>query len=80
MTGCWAARGCDDELQSRCPHAIDPTEKCPSECFYSKCHRPTRKATSDPDLIFSPDIDRDAAAKENCVYCEFFLTNGPRIG
>lgn len=79
MTGCWSKRGCDEELMSRCPHAINPAEKCPSGCFYAQCHRPTRKTTADPDLIFSQSVDRDAAAKENCVYCEFFLTKGPRV-
>lgn len=80
MAGCWATRGCDEELQSRCPHAIDPTEKCPSGCFYAQCQRPTRKTTGDPELVFNPEIDRDAAAKESCTYCEFFLTKGPRLG
>ncbi|MEN6429676.1 MAG: hypothetical protein ABFC80_02380 [Coriobacteriales bacterium] len=76
---CWSTRGCDDELQGRCPHAIDPSEKCPSGCYYTQCTRPTHRVTSDPALVFDPAVDRDAAAKEICVYCEFFLTRGPRL-
>jgi len=80
VTGCWSTRGCDAEMQATCPHATDPTEKCPAECFYAKCGLPTHKTTSDPALIFEPFIDRDAAIKEPCIYCEFFLTRGPRVG
>jgi hypothetical protein len=79
VAGCWSKRGCTDEMQAACPHAIDPTEKCPAECYYGKCGNDTNKATGDPALIFNPDIDRSAAAKQQCVYCEFFLTRGPRL-
>jgi hypothetical protein len=30
-------------------------------------------------MIFDPSIDRRTAIKENCTYCEFFLTNGPKM-
>lgn len=80
MTGCWSGRGCDEEMASRCPHATDPTEKCPAGCFYAQCQRAAHVITCDPALIFDPAVDRDAAAKEPCVYCGFFLTRGPRVG
>ncbi len=66
-------------MQAECPHAVDPTEKCPAECYYAKCGRETNRATSDPALIWAPDIDRSVAAKQQCFYCEFFLTKGPRL-
>jgi len=76
---CWSERGCDDEMQERCPHAIDPAEQCPMACFYAKCDRETYSLTSDPGLVFDPTIDRSAAAREICTRCAFFLTNGPRL-
>lgn len=66
-------------MQANCPHAVDPDEKCPARCSYGQCYNETRDSTSDPALIFDPTIDRDAAAKESCVFCAFFLRNGPRI-
>lgn len=76
---CWSNRGCDDEMQSRCPHAIDPTEQCPLSCMFAKCDRPTHATTGNPDLIFDPTVDRSKAAKEICTACAFFLTSGPRL-
>lgn len=76
---CWSHRGCDDEMRGRCPHAIDPEEKCPSGCLYAMCDKPTHQMTSDPALIFSPDVDRRAAAKEICTTCAHFLRHGPRV-
>ena len=76
---CWSNRGCDEEMRSRCPHAIDPAEQCPISCHYASCDRPTHRATGDPALVFDPTIDRRAAAKETCTGCVYFLTNGPRI-
>lgn len=76
---CWSNRGCDDEMRSRCPHAIDPDEQCPIACHYAKCDRPTHRVTGDVMLMLDPTVDRKAAAKELCTRCEFFLTNGPRI-
>ncbi|MGB4582443.1 MAG: hypothetical protein WBI91_11390 [Coriobacteriia bacterium] len=75
---CWSNRGCDDEMRERCPHAIDPNEQCPLGCHYAMCERPTHQVTGDPALIFDPTADFDAAAKETCTRCVFFLTNGPR--
>jgi hypothetical protein len=77
---CWSTRGCDDEMQAECPHAIDPEEKCPAGCFYAQCGNDTRKVTGDPALVFDPSVDRSAAAKEPCLHCEFFLRHGPRLG
>ena len=79
LAGCWSERGCTEEMQATCPHAVDPTEKCPAECFYGKCGRDTNHATSDPDLVWNLHVDRSVAAKQQCVYCEFFLKNGPRV-
>lgn len=76
---CWSNRGCDEEMMSRCPHAIDPDEQCPMSCQYAACDRPTHRATSDPMLFLDPTVDRRAAAKETCTRCAFFLTNGPRL-
>ena len=66
-------------MRERCPHAIDAAEQCPVSCFYSVCERDTHRVTSDPMLVFDPDIDRTVAAKEICTHCEFFLRNAPRI-
>ncbi|MDI6900146.1 MAG: hypothetical protein QMC79_00450 [Anaerosomatales bacterium] len=74
---CWSDRGCDDEMRSRCPHAIDPTERCPASCRFADCERPTRSVAS-PLLLLDPDVDRTATMKETCVSCAFFLENGPR--
>ena len=79
MAGCWSRRGCSDEMQAACPHAIDPEEKCPVECYYAKCGNATYAPTGDPALIFDPTVDRSAARKQQCVYCGHFLTKGPRL-
>lgn len=79
MAGCWSRRGCDDEMQATCPHASVETERCPAECYFSKCDRPTHHVTADPALIFTPESDRDQAKRDTCLYCEFFLTRGPRL-
>lgn len=50
------------------------------KCAFSACSRPTYKFTNDPELMFSAEVDRDAAIKDVCMYCEFFLINGPRKG
>lgn len=33
---------------------------------------------TDPEVLLNPYIDYNAAIKETCRYCEFFLNNGPR--
>jgi hypothetical protein len=80
MAKCWETRGCDDEMQKDCPHAIDLKDNCPTKCAFASCDRASYELTIDPELIFSPDVDRSAAIKDGCTYCAFFLKNGPRIG
>ena len=74
---CWEQRGCDEEMQGRCPHNV-PGETCPAECHFAACDRPTHQVTQDPLALLDPDIDFDAAVKEGCRICEFFLTHGPQ--
>ena len=76
MAVCWEMRGCDEEMQGRCPHNL-PGEPCPAECHFAVCERPTRKVASDVTLLLNPDLNYDAAVKETCRVCEFFLQNGP---
>ena len=78
MAKCWEQRGCDEEMQSRCPHDV-PTDKCPAKCAFSTCDRATHVLTWDPAMIFDPSVDRRMAIKENCTYCEFFLTHCPKM-
>lgn len=80
MAKCWEERGCDEAMQAGCLHTEDATEKCPSKCNFAQCYRETHAVTSDPALIFAPDVDRTCTIKEDCQYCEFFLINGPRTG
>jgi hypothetical protein len=80
MAKCWEERGCDAEMQADCPHPNELTDNCPTKCaFANTCQRPTHKVTSDPALLFDPDVDREATIKDTCMYCEFFLTRGPRL-
>lgn len=79
MAKCWEERGCDEEMQAECPHPYPFEDRCPSKCAFSGCDRPSHELTIDPELIFSATVDRDAAIKENCMFCAFFLKNGPRL-
>lgn len=79
MAKCWETRGCDEEMQSECPHPTQFFDACPSKCAFAKCDRPTHELTTDPELLLNPNVDRDAAIKEECTYCGFFLRNAPRI-
>jgi hypothetical protein len=79
MTVCWQTRDCPQEMHENCPHAvIDEYDMCPTKCSFAACYRDTNELTSDPALVFSADVDRDAARKQSCLYCAFFLKNGPR--
>lgn len=78
MAKCWEMRGCDDEMQSRCPHNI-PGEPCPADCHFAACHRPTHHVAADLSVLLNPDRDYNAAIKQVCHVCEFFLNNGPEI-
>lgn len=80
MAKCWEERGCDDEMQAECPHSVEFMDRCPSKCAFAACGRSSHKLTTDPELIFSVEVDRESAIKENCFFCEFFLKNGPRLG
>lgn len=73
---CWELRGCDDEMQSRCPHNI-PGEPCPAECSFSACSRPGHVVITNILDLLNPDLDYDAAAKEVCRMCTTFHTCGP---
>jgi hypothetical protein len=79
MAKCWEQRGCDEEMQSNCPHHTAFKDRCPTKCAFAACDRPTYELTIDPELIFTPDVDRSVAIKDGCVYCAFFLTHGPRV-
>lgn len=79
MAKCWEMRGCDDEMQAECPHSAEFMDRCPTKCAFAGCDRPSYELTTDPDLIFSPDVDREAAIKEGCLFCAFFLRHGPRL-
>ena len=78
MTACWDTRGCDEEMRSRCPHS-QPGATCPANCSFALCYRPTRKVTTDLDLLFREDMDHVGCAKDTCRSCEFFLRNAPSI-
>lgn len=73
---CWEQRGCDEEMQSRCPHNT-PGEPCPADCHFAMCDRPTHKVTSNLDLLFRCDIDFGQSVKDQCRFCEFFLSKAP---
>ncbi len=76
---CWEQRGCDEEMQAECPHSAVFLDRCPAKCAFALCDRSTHEVTMDPELIFSPEVDREAAIKESCITCVFFLTNGPKV-
>ncbi len=78
MAFCWEKRGCDEEMQSRCPHNLGG-ELCPADCFFAACERETHIIEKDLDVLLNPDLDYEAAAKQICRYCSFFLTHGPQI-
>lgn len=77
MANCWELRGCDEEMQGRCPHNI-PGEPCPADCHFAACVRPTHVVAEDFALLLNPERDYDAAVKEICRFCEHFLQRGPR--
>jgi len=80
MPDCWEDRGCDEAMQADCPHSAVIGDRCPTKCAFAGCDRAAYELTTDPALIFEPEIDRMAAIKETCTYCAFFLTHGPRLG
>ena len=78
MERCWERRGCDDEMQGRCPHNT-PGEPCPADCHYAACQRKTHVVAEDFDLLLNPDRFYDAAVKQVCRFCEHFLRFGPSM-
>lgn len=79
MAKCWELRPCDEEMQETCPHPTVIHDRCPNKCAFAVCDRETFELTTDPDLMFSVEVDRGAAIKDVCLHCTFFLTNGPRL-
>ena len=75
---CWEKRGCykDEEMLSRCPHNT-PGEPCPPDCHFAACERKTHVVCTQYDKLLNPNINFEAATKEICRFCEFFLDNGP---
>lgn len=62
----------------RCPHNI-PGEPCPADCHYAACFRPMHEVCGDFGILLNPERDYDAAQKEVCRFCTFFLVNGPTV-
>ena len=79
MAKCWEQRGCDEEMQKECPHAVEILDNCPTKCAFATCDRTSYELTIDPELLFDATVDRSQAIKDGCVYCAFFLKHGPRI-
>jgi hypothetical protein len=79
MPKCWEMRGCDEEMQAEFPHPNELKDQCPTKCAFAQCDRPQHELTTDPALIFDPDVDRSVAIRGVCTFCGFFLTHGPRI-
>ncbi|TLM97838.1 MAG: hypothetical protein FDZ75_03695 [Actinobacteria bacterium] len=77
MAKCWEQRGCDEEMQADCPHPSVIGDRCPTKCAFAACDRPSYELTVDPELIFASPVDRNATIKEGCLYCAFYLKNGP---
>lgn len=75
---CWEMRGCDEEMQSRCPHNT-PGEPCPAGCHYAACHRKTHVVARDINVMLNPELDYDRGIKEVCHICEYFLKRGPLL-
>jgi len=80
MAHCWEIRGCDgpENCYDWCPH-YELNGKCPVDCQFTFCERPTYKRATSIELILDPDVDRNAAIKEYCATCEFFIKHGPRL-
>lgn len=76
---CWETRGCDEEMASRCPHNI-PGERCPGDCKFAVCDRPTHETAWGLDMLENPDVDREVVVKEFCLTCKFFIAHGPKVG
>jgi hypothetical protein len=68
-------------MASVCPHATASVDgRCVIGCYYTNCSNPQYRVATSLDLLLDPSVDRNAAIKESCTYCEFFLRYGPRLG
>ncbi len=74
---CWEFRGCDEEMQQRCPHNT-PSQACPANCYYAACYRNCHVVCTDFNMLLNPERNYDAAVREICRFCEYFLQNGPK--
>jgi hypothetical protein len=79
MGKCWEQRGCDEEMRSTCAHHTEFKDRCPTKCAFANCERPAHVLASDPEIIFSTEVDREVVIKDICMFCEFFIENGPRL-
>jgi hypothetical protein len=67
-------------MAATCPHATSSEDgRCVTDCYYTICMKPQHKHAGNLDLLLDATIDRTAAIKEPCTYCEFFLLNGPKL-
>jgi len=77
---CWQRRGCDPEMWERCPHNVaEKYSPCPIDCCYTACDKPQHRQAEIIEILDS-DADLNAAQKEQCRACGFFLKTAPRIG
>lgn len=65
-------------MLSRCPHNI-PGEPCPADCHFAACFRKRHVVCQDFAVLLNPERDYDAAIKEICRFCEYFLKEGPTV-
>jgi len=79
MAKCWEQRGCDQEMQATCPHANELNDNCPTKCAFTTCECSQHELTTDPALVFDPEVDRSAAIMDVCTFCAFYLKHGPRV-
>lgn len=86
-TRCWEHRGCEgidglnDPLLQECPHGrTDCYSPCVMECQFAQCSNPWHRVATDFSILLDVTVDRSAAIKKCCQVCEYFLTQGPRIG
>ncbi|MBQ9691101.1 MAG: hypothetical protein IJV62_03230 [Eggerthellaceae bacterium] len=75
---CWDRRGCDEEMLSRCPHSVG-NDYCPAECKFATCDLPSHRQAVGLQILDNPDVDRNAAIKEQCRTCLFFIQHGPKL-
>lgn len=78
MALCWEMRGCDAEMQSRCPHGVKGA-LCPSDCNFAACVRPVHEVAQGLAILDNPEVDRGAAVKEARRACMFFIEHGPLL-